>query len=525
MDEGAFTNLLTFWREVEALSPPTIPKAAPHHRQKPTRDWRADVNPPWLDEGFKGRPIPKAKAWRHSVYAAIYDRPRFIELLEKRLGKQPDVLEARSTGKSCVFSLAFDEHGLPQVETLMISMAAWAFGVIETRGLASLTDSGACDTSGLHAPATELSIPGSNSGFPGFDLQLDRLREELAWRLGQLSVGQPVDQRWFSDFVQLVIEKLKLASLVEADPVHRVKSVQVHRPEREDTKPGPKSNDDFLNSFFIKDLNRLIASRLAKAGDGLRRFLEPPPGMTKTDVRKDRGRALDLLHPQNFPEGCWPAEHPLVWSQQVAINATWKEPGRARGTFAVNGPPGTGKTTLLRDVVAAIIVDRAKVLAAGGSSLLGDKHTLDVGGRTIPYCVLGPALSGFSIVVASSNNGAVENVSLELPKEAAIHDIWSGEVDVYRDIASELINEPAWAMIAARLGKKGNRTDFVNVFWWQKGDDGKRVPGLRERLGAIEQSKGQPRTSWKNAVDKFNRTLADEQTWRTRLSHLHGLPA
>lgn len=533
MNEKAFINLVTFWRDVEALSPQEIPKKAPNDQKEPTRDWGTDSNPPWLDQGFKRRPITATRMWRHSVYAATYDRPRFIDLLEQRLGKQPDVFEERPGGQSCVFSIAFDENGRPLVETMMISMAAWAFGIVESQGLNALTSSDACDTSGLHVPDGKLDSMPTDSGFPGFDIQLDRLREELAWRLGHLPEKQPIDQPWFADFLQLVIDKLKLGNLVGADPVCRVKSVQIRRPKKEDDDPRSRSDDDFLNSFFIKDLNRLIAGRLAKTGEGLRRYLEPPQKMARIDVRKDRGRALELLHPLSFPDGCWPAEHPLVWSQQVAINAMWKELVHAGGTFAVNGPPGTGKTTLLRDVVAAIVVDRAVLLANRGASLLGDKRTLDIGGRTVPYYALDPALSGFSIVVASSNNGAVENISLELPKDAAIHDIWSGKVDAYRDIAGELIDEPAWAMIAGRLGNKGNRTDFVSKFWWQKGEtkeeEGKepeivKVAGLRERLDAIKQGKAAPGIRWADAVAKFNEALTAEQAWRRRIAQMTQWP-
>jgi hypothetical protein len=524
MNDETFVNLITFWRNVEALSPQQIPKKAPDDRSEPTCDWDAATCPPWLDSGFKRHTIPPSKAWRYSVYAATYDRNRFIELLEQRLGKQPDVFEERAAGQSCVFSLAFDENGRPLVETFMISMAAWAYGIIETWGLEVLSKSDACDTSGLQKPAEKLNIPPSNSGFPGFDRQLERLRDELAWRLGHLPEDQPVDQPWFSDFVQRVIDTCKLTKLVDTGLVHRVKAVQVRRPKMEDINPKSKSEDDFLNSFFIKDLNRLISNRLANTGDSLRRFLEPPSNMTKADLREDRRRALDFLHPQNFPEGCWPAEYPLVWSQQIAINAIWKDLSRTGGTFAVNGPPGTGKTTILRDIVAAIIVDRAKVLAARGGSLLGDRRTIDVGERTIPYYLLDPKLSGFSIVVASSNNGAVENISLELPKQDAIHGVWAGDVDVYRDIAGALLDEPAWAMIAGRLGNKANRTDFSNRFWWQKTGDNDKVAGLRERLTSINLKKANPEPPWQKTVDRFHQALDDEQIWRKRLSKMQGLP-
>lgn len=525
MNEKTFINLVTFWRDVEALSPQEIPKKAPNDQKEPARDWGLDILPPWHDQGFKRRPIAPTKAWRHTVYAAVYGRPRLIELLENRLGKQPDVFEERPGGQSCVFSIAIDEHGRPLVETIMISMAAWAFGIVESRGLVALTSSDACDTAGLHAPQGKLDILPSDSGFCGFDIQLGRLREELAWRLGNLPSDTSVDLAWIDDFVSVVVDKLKLSNLVGVAPTHRVKSVQIRRPKKEEPYPKnqPKSDDDFLNSFFIKDLNRVINGRLAKVGNGLRRYLEPLAKFVRTDVRKDREKALDFLHPSNFPEGCWPAEHPLVWSQQVAINAMWKEL-RTGGCFAVNGPPGTGKTTLLRDVVAAIVVERAKVIAARGASLLGEKRTIDIGNRTIPYYGLDQALTGFSIVVASSNNGAVENVSLELPKKTAIHDIWTQDVDAYCDIAGELLGEPAWAMIAGRLGNKGNRTDFVSTFWWQKSEDGKKVAGLRERIEAIKLGKALPAIRWKDAVDRFNEAIAAEQNWRQRIAKMTQLP-
>lgn len=525
MNEQTFINLLTFWRNVEALSPQEIPKTDPEKKTDPVRNWGSDIPPPWNDIKFRERPIPSNKEWRHTVYAAVYERQHLTELLEKPLGRGSDVYDEGPGGHSCVFTIAIDELGRPMPETMMIGMAAWAFGIIDSNGLDSLSDSNLCDTSGLHTPKDDLNVMPSDSGFPGFDTQLDRLRKELAWRLENLPAEKAVDLVWFNEFVSLALKKLKIGHLSDHDPMHRVKSVQIRRPKKGEAEPKipQRSEDDFLNSFFIKDLGRVIHGGYSHAGESLLRYMEPPANPLRTDVRKERKEVLRTLSPSNFPEGCWPAEHPLVWSQQVALNAIWKDL-RDGGCFAVNGPPGTGKTTLLRDIVAAIIVERAKILASRGAGIFGNRRTIDVGSRTIPYYLFDKELKGFSIVVASSNNGAVENVTLELPREKAIHDIWAKETDVYPDIAGELLGEPAWALIAGKLGNKGNRTDFVNTFWWQKGSEENKVGGLRERLDAIKLKKRSHQIPWKDAVDRFKEAASDEKGWRDRIVKLADLP-
>ena len=523
MDAQRFTQLMAFWRSVEAFSPQAIPKAAPSDPREPARNWAHGALLPWTEPAFARRPIPPARAWRHSVYGVVIERAQFVKRLEQLLGKQPDVYEERLNGESAVFFLAVDEHGRPLAESLTISMAAWAFGVVAGRGLAALDAEHACDVAGLHRAPFPLELPSTNSGFPGFDIQAGALREELAWRIGQLAPGEGIDGPWLADFAELVVDKLGLDTLVLHAPSHRVKSVQVRRPKPNETAAAPKADDDFLNSFFIRDLNRVAAAGLEQAGPALQGFLEAPPQMARLDVRIERQQALALLDPSRFPAGCWPAEHPLVWSQQLAINSLWNKLAQA-GSFAVNGPPGTGKTTLLRDVVAAVVVERARVLASKGSQVFAEPRSIEIGPRKVPYFALDPALSGFSIVVASSNNGAVENLSLELPSETAIDPQWLGEADLYKDIAGELLQKPAWALIAGRLGNKANRSAFSNSFWWQASDDGKQVPGLRERLEALKQGKAAPALSWDDARAGFEQALEQERGWRERIGALGALP-
>ncbi|NGY80219.1 AAA family ATPase (plasmid) [Bacillus megaterium] len=69
---------------------------------------------------------------------------------------------------------------------------------------------------------------------------------------------------------------------------------------------------------------------------------------------------------------------------------------------SVNGPPGTGKTTLLKDIFAQIIVNRATEMAkiSDPTEAFEDSNLF-----------LKESLTKFKIVIASSNNGAVENIS------------------------------------------------------------------------------------------------------------------
>ncbi len=236
----------------------------------------------------------------------------------------------------------------------------------------------------------------------------------------------------------------------------------------------------------------------------------------RKDIRQEDDLLTNILDPLNSPKGKWPSKHSPVLMQQVAINAYLQH---EKKIFSVNGPPGTGKTTLLKELIAHNVVERAAMLAEfRKADDAFNTITFKDGGKEHKaydnefnhfYELKDDKINDFNLLVASSNNAAVENVTKELPdytslmegidsKETSeIHELFNQQKqeteisfrvrtcdnknnveskivkrkDIYFTLLSHLLKHnkdnienketlAEWGLISAPLGKRANLANY-----------------------------------------------------------------
>lgn len=190
------------------------------------------------------------------------------------------------------------------------------------------------------------------------------------------------------------------------------------------------------NTFFVTDLE-MVQRNVQSLPGGLRKYIVClsegyNPGdrediLRPRDLRNYYRFLLDRLNVSKAPLGKWPSRYMPSLMQQLAINEAVGMPlsDGSLPIFSVNGPPGTGKTTMLKEIVANNVVERARLLAeyddpdnAFRECKFMGEHADDVPSY---FCLRNDDINSFGILVASCNNAAAENITKELPREETIH--------------------------------------------------------------------------------------------------------
>lgn len=420
-----------------------------------------------------------------------------------------DAERADLEGSTCFARLKLSEDGVFCFEGFSISTLPWAVGQTKEGGLPSLGYD-VFETAKRHL-ADLLANFQSDYGVSGEEssrrpiansqiIGLYRLLCEWAkytppddGRVGVLVAN--ADQKASATQEQGIKPKKAIASQIGNEAQSLAVPGYPKEWEQDEDEDSIEREIDILNSFFVRDLELAIAS--LRAGDipqTLAEYLAEPVREDRIDLYGDIGRQkiIDVLHPKRLNRGHWfdKPENAMSLMQQFAVNMA-TDPTTGSCLFSINGPPGTGKTTLLKEIFAENIVRRARVLASlptAADAFEGSDYTVvHFGNETSNIRALRSALIGFEMVVASTNNVAVENISRDLPKRDSLRKPWRSErylQSVAYKVAAQrnerkfvklASGDVPWGLISCVLGKSRNRSTFKERFVFM---EDKREKGL-----------------------------------------------
>jgi hypothetical protein len=460
-------RIVRFWQAAETFNPRPLP-------QPDIREHVTDVHPgepmPWEPGSWlAGRPPTPGKRWRHQVFGGIFELRRVRDALVALYGDD-DPGRGPAGGESALFACTVGTDGALASEAVY-SECAWALG----RALAGGGDPGAWLS---RSAATAPLLDPPDGPLTGADLR--RYAAELAGLLGVAALLQPGDHL-------------------------RVRSYQV--PARESAGGPPDDlSDDLLGARFAADLGLIAGALRGPDGDpgpALAAFVRGSTVETgRVDVRREPLVVRDGCAPDRIPPGRWVSDSPLVFSEQFAVNeimAGLTEPG---GLFAVHTPPGSGTAAVFSDLVAAIVVDRARRLAdlPDTRAAFGAPHTWRGHTITAPAA----ALTGFEIVLA----GPEEVADAGLAGAGTRWRDRAREAGYFTSTAQLACGDGAWALLAAPLFDRAGVRGFTERFWHGTLHGAEALFSVSESMPAALRRLRDSTADWPAAVEGFRTALA-----------------
>jgi hypothetical protein len=461
-------EILNFWRDVEIFVTPP-----PAKLEKPDNygNWVGVFQPgdrlPWEDERGTNSAAAQTTTQRvYTVFIGVADAVDWARVVLGAVSEGAPMNEGdyqRISGLGCLGLLRVNGNG--EIDPKSLVPATFPFGISRVMQRLPL-DGISADVDGYVKSFTERFQAPESATPEGMRAPDQRSAGTVEGTAPEPDPPPTAPLTW----KQIEAETKALLALTgKAASQLRTKAVIKCKVRRAKDPAGQEDQDvDFLNSFYLDDLDRLIklSDRPSGFGPALQAYLgAASPPSSRRDTLRDHSAMRMLVSPDTMPPGRWPSSknHPLSLAQQAAVAVV----GTQGGLIAVNGPPGTGKTTLLRDVIANVVVDRARALTHLDKprDLFGSK--IVVGGMGVyPIGLAG----GTGIVVTSNNNSAVENITHELPALKSVATKEHEGAAYFKQVANNLfkkssIEQHAWGLVAGALGNMGNRRIFADALY------------------------------------------------------------
>lgn len=411
--------LLDYWYRLEFFSPLTIKK---QRQQLIYFDDKRNL--PWYTEEKKSK--------GYEVFVGTYVTGDLFEKMYQAINEKNIIDRDNSMSYLCQFKL--DQNGKYIEDSFSVSPFIWAIAqVINHRDI-------------------------------NIDLKEETLND-VNNELNEYLIHHP---SFDHNSLKKLCEKIQLT--IRLPIPYKYKGIII--PENKSTLE--EENGRVIHSFYASEILKIRNEIIEN--DTITNYINALNNKTeRVNIASNVDYMKAWTHPEKYPMGKWPSIYSPSLMQQIAINIGISDEGFTNNIFSVNGPPGTGKTTLLKEIIASNVVKRAFELSQLNSpsdAFMKERFIFPPNDFLKNYYKLQDNLIDYSIVVASNNNNAVENLSKELPlatevlkSHTDLFNIEKHENVYFSDLAKHLEEDNRfWGLISLAGGKKENINKIRKIF-------------------------------------------------------------
>lgn len=472
--------ILDYWRASELFSAQPVPaiqnRKQPGETCGPVFAASADTPLPWSTSN-----PPSLFTWAEQhfhIYCGIDQQNEIPTRLAASLGGDFPPSALRGKGKNierCLFGFSVDAAGFVLIDTFRLSALAWL--------------------AGRSHPAE----PFHRDWLSRFETTAATLADDFTRHLSaDDGASRPLDYTDLLDETRFIASELGLPTLAE-NIVIRIEQCSGKCPDSRRIVAGSASASSELRKIAREIRNH-------EAGRGLCDYLasgQEVMSTTRIDVLSTPLPLFQHLMPPLFPPARWPTtkNSALHCGPQLVVNAALKTLRRGAGLFSVEVPAGSGRTAVLRDIVASVVVDRANRLAQllrPEQAFIGERCWKTSSGiRRVS--TWRKDLRGFELVIAGKDKASVRDIADTLSDTAT-----GGVLPLSSKPAhTEPAEQQAWAPLAAHIENKNNEWHFHTAF---PGESALPVTSLSEALSILDEAP----QDWNEAVQNFRHAENEE---------------